>query len=82
MHSLRNKLSSKSFFLECRKLKNSLPTAEEICDSILSYAIGTESEVVFLSTEMPVRFYLDGTVYTTQRGGTAGGPLVLCFPEP
>jgi len=82
MHTFWEKIASKIFFLEVRTHRNSVPSAEEICETVESHALGNESTVVFLSRELPVRFFLDGTVYTTHRGGTRSGPLVLCYPEP
>ena len=69
------------FYLEVRTFKNMLPTARDICDSIKDFADGNKSEVIFLSTEMPVRFFLDGAIYTAQRGGSPSGPIVLCQHE-
>jgi len=81
MNNIANKHTKKFFLLEFRTHKNRLPTVKEICESILRHAIGNELEVAFLSTEMPVRFFLNGEVYTTKIGGTVGSPLILCCPE-
>ena len=76
-----SKKAMELFFLEVKPLKNKLPSARDICESIKSFADGNESEIVFLSTEMPVRFYLDGAIYTAHRGGSPSGPIILCQHE-
>ena len=81
MKSVFRKIASSFFFLEFRVLRNMLPTAKDICESIKKYASEKDSEVVFLSEEMPVRFFLDGGVYTTRRGGSVGSPIVVCSLE-
>ena len=69
------------FYLEFRSTKNGVPSASEICESVLRHALMADLEVVFLSTEMPVRFYLDGRIYIAQRGGSTGSPIVLCYQD-
>ena len=81
MNKVLNKITAEFFYLEFRKLKNKLPSARDICESIMKFAVESESELVFLSTEMPVRFFLNGSVYSTHRGGSIGGPIVLCYLE-
>jgi len=81
MNTLYSKAGTKFFFLECKTLKNIIPTAKDICDTIRRYATGLGSDVVFLSTEAPVRFFLDGTVYVAKKGGTPGGSFLFCHQE-
>ena len=81
MRTARKRLVKKFFYLEFTELRKVIPTSKDICESILKYAIQNDSEVVFLSTEMPVRFYLDGTVYATRRGGSTGSPIILCYQD-
>jgi len=81
MRTVRNRPAKKFFYLEFTTRRNVIPTAKEVCESILKYAIQNDSEIVFLSTEMPVRFYLDGTVYTARRGGSTGSPIILCYQD-
>ena len=81
MKTVRHNASSRFFFLELRARENSKPTAEDVCESIKKFARGIISEVVFVSSEMPVKFYLDGTIYSTTMAGSAGSPIVLCYQE-
>ncbi|MCL2514044.1 MAG: DUF4318 domain-containing protein [Oscillospiraceae bacterium] len=81
MNTQHSRTGLKFFFLECKTIKNKIPTAKDICETIRRYASGQGSEVVFLSIDTPVRFFLDGTVYIARKGGTPGGPLLFCHQE-
>lgn len=78
MKNILTKLVSRSFTLEFDSLSAVVPSAKEVCASIQKYAERSRVDVVFTSTEMPVQFYLDDTLYTTVRGTSRGGPTVRC----
>ena len=74
-------LTTKFFFLELKRPEIGAPTADDVCNTIEDYARGSDLEVVFISRESPVKFYLNNTVYSTKKTGSAGSPIVLCYQD-
>ena len=81
MNRWLKRTAARYFFIECGALDQNEPTEQGVCESIQQYAHWMGAEVTFLSTSMPIKFFINGFKYLATKGGSNGNPFILCVRE-